>query len=95
MKTVDSVDVFSNKSNKGQQQQSFPLIFWIISCISWILLVITSWISLKWLNDSSYYVIWTIYVERKFERYYYLPFQMHVAFFVKPQTPHRNTYIID
>ena len=80
MKTVDSVDVFSTKSNKGQQQQSFPFIFWIISCISWILLVITSWISLKWLNDSSYYVVWSIYVERKFERYYYLPFQMHVAF---------------
>ena len=78
MKTVDSVDVFSTKDNK--KEAPFPFIFWIISCLSWILLVVTSWISLRWLEDYDSYVIWTIFVERGFERYYYLPFQCHVAF---------------
>ena len=78
MKTVDSVDVFSTKDNK--KEAPFPFIFWIISCLSWILLVVTSWISLRWLEDYDSYVVWTIFVERGFERYYYLPFQCHVAF---------------
>ena len=54
-------------------------IFWIFSVISWLLLIVTGWISIKWLHDEDYYVIWTIFVERNYEKYYYLPFQMHVA----------------
>ena len=59
-------------------------ICWIMSYISWIMLVITGWISLKWL-DNEYQIIWTIYafrnnlgVDDKYV-YRYLPFQMHVS----------------
>ena len=55
------------------------IIFWTLSVISWLLLIVTGWISIKWLHDEDYYVIWTIFVERNYEKYYYLPFQMHVA----------------
>ena len=76
MKTVESMDIVTYKS---KSEQYFPTIFWIISTISWILLIITGWISIKWLNDDDYWVVWTIYVERNFEEYYYMPFQMHVS----------------
>ena len=35
-------------------------ICWIMSYLSWIMLVITGWISLKWLDDDMYWIIWTI-----------------------------------
>ena len=74
---------FSYEQNQKQNQKTetpkLNIIFWVLSCISWLLLIITGWISIKWLNDEDYYVIWTIFVERNYELYYYLPFQMHVA----------------
>lgn len=70
-------------------------ICWIMSYISWLMLVITGWISLKWLDEepglhgTDYkhgWTIWTIHVDRNNQDidddlYYieYWPFQMHVA----------------
>ena len=76
MKAVESMDIYSYGVKRGDICRKN---FCRISIISWILLSITGWISLKWLNDSNYWIIWTIYVERNFENYYYMPFQMHVA----------------
>lgn len=58
-------------------------ICWIMSYISWIMLVITSWISLKWLED--FWTIWTMAIYRNDSSiedkyvYDYRPFQMHVS----------------
>ena len=59
-------------------------ICWIMSYISWIMLVITGWISFKWLADDDCEMVWTIIALRKVngsdplkETYY--PFQMHIA----------------
>ena len=64
-------------------------ICWIMSYLSWIMLVITGWISLKWLDDDMYWIIWTIVAYRNNSdlddkyvysyRFGYLPFQMHVS----------------
>ena len=60
-------------------------ICWIMSYISWIMLVITGWISLKWLDDDMYWIIWGIRAYRNNSNlddkyaYGYLPFQMHVS----------------
>ena len=64
-------------------------ICWIMSYISWIMLVITGWISLKWLDDDMYWIIWTIVAYRNNSDlddkdvysygFGYLPFQMHVS----------------
>ena len=70
-------------------------ICWIMSYISWLMLVITGWISLKWLDEEPGFhgtdykhgwTIWTIQVYRNNQDidddlYYivYRPFQMHVA----------------
>ena len=72
---------FNDEHNQIQKPETPKMntIFWILSVISWLLLIVTGWISIKWLHDEDYYVIWTIFVERNFEKYYYLPFQMHVA----------------
>ena len=35
-------------------------ICWILSVLSWLLLLVTGWISLKWLDDDNYRIIWTI-----------------------------------
>lgn len=58
-------------------------ICWIMSYLSWIMLVITSWISLKWLEDFN--IIWQIAVVRNINDlddkyvYHYIPFQMHIS----------------
>lgn len=39
-------------------------ICWILSYISWLMLVITGWISIKWLDDENE-IIWTIGAPRK------------------------------
>ena len=58
-------------------------ICWIMSYLSWIMLVITSWISLKWLEDFN--IIWQIGVVRNINDlddkyvYHYIPFQMHIS----------------
>ena len=54
-------------------------ICWILSYLSWLLLVVTGWISIKWLDDDMHYIIWTIIVHRDMKYYPYLPFQMHVS----------------
>ena len=77
--TVDSKNEFTYDQKTKTVTQKENIIFWVVSCTSWLLLIITGWIAIKWLDDKDYYVIWTIYVERNFETYYYLPFQMHVA----------------
>ena len=67
----------------GEKSRNIPvkknIFFWVLSCTSWLFLIITGWISIKWLDDDDYYIIWTMYIERNYENYYYLPFQMHVA----------------
>ena len=77
--TVESKNEFTYEQKQKNVEPKLNIIFWVFSCISWLLLIITGWISIKWLDNKDYYVIWTIYVERNFENYYYLPFQMHVA----------------
>ena len=77
--TVESKNEFTYEQKQKIVEPKLNIIFWVFSCISWLLLIITGWISIKWLDNKDYYVIWTIYVERNFENYYYLPFQMHVA----------------
>ena len=61
-------------------------ICWIMSYISWIMLVITGWISMKWLADDKCWMIWTIRAVRDnddffkdYLKYEYYPFQMHIA----------------
>ena len=59
-------------------------ILWIMSYLSWLMLVATGWASIKWLDDEKYEIIWTIHAHRsrggidplKLE---YFPFQMHVS----------------
>ena len=59
---------FSNKKN------IIKSICWIISYISWLLLTINNFASLKWLYNKKYMRIWTIKVLKKYE---YLPIQMN------------------
>ena len=59
-------------------------ICWIMSYISWLMLVITGWISIKWLDDEIYEIIWTISAPRKRNgvdplEFEYYPLQMHAA----------------
>ena len=58
-------------------------ILWIMSYLSWLMLVATGWASLKWL-DGDYEIIWTISAPRNHQgndplKYQYHPFQMHVS----------------
>ena len=77
--TVESKNEITYEQKEKNENPKNNIIFWALSCISWILLILTGWIAIKWLDDKDYYVIWTIFVERNYENYYYLPFQMHVA----------------
>ena len=54
-------------------------ICWILSYLSWLLLVVSGWISIKWLDDDLHHIIWTIGVPRDMKPYPYMPFQMHVS----------------
>ena len=76
---MKSFELMNISYESGKKEKNFSIIFWVLSHISWILLLITGWISIKWLDDRDYWVIWTIYAERNFEEYYYMPFQMHVS----------------
>ena len=62
-------------------------IFWIMSVFSWLLLIITGWISLKWLDDDTISsIVWCIH-KMKADHLYpdgkkyteYAPFQMQVS----------------
>ena len=53
-------------------------ICWILSVLSWLLLLVTGWISLKWLDDDN--IIWTILrIEKVGDNTSYAPFQMESA----------------
>ena len=59
-------------------------ILWIMSYLSWLMLVATGWASLKWLDDEKYEIIWTIHALRNhngvdYLKWMYNPFQMHVS----------------
>ena len=55
-------------------------ICWILSVLSWLLLLVTGWISLRWLDDDKYHIIWTMYrYEKVGDNVDYLPFQMESA----------------
>ena len=54
-------------------------ICWILSVLSWLLFIITGWISLRWLDYDPYNTVWTIhrFEFRSFGSYY--PIQMQSA----------------
>lgn len=79
MESVQTINSYNRENITLPEKSHYSTIFLIITCFSWLLLLITGWISLKWLSDEDYYLIWTIFIERNFENYYYLPFQMHVS----------------
>ena len=59
-------------------------ICWILSVLSWLLLLVTGWISFKWFADDIYRTIWTIIrIEKGDEgipdKVNYRPFQMESA----------------
>ncbi len=57
-------------------------ICWILSVLSWLLLLVTGWISFKWFADDKYAYIWTIHRFEKvdiLDKYNYEPFQMDKA----------------
>lgn len=85
------METLNSNNNASKDSNNSKKILWIISYFSWISLVITGWISIKWLNEEPSpahigWTIWTMYIFRnnnenlddKFA-YGYLPFQMHVA----------------
>ena len=58
-------------------------ILWIMSYLSWLMLVATGWASIKWLDDENE-IIWTISATRSHYgidplKTIYYPFQMHVS----------------
>ena len=72
--TVESKNEFTYEQKQKIDEPKLNIIFWVFSCISWLLLIITGWISIKWLDNKVYYVIWTIYVERNLEKLLLLTF---------------------
>lgn len=56
-------------------------ICWILSILSWLLLIVTGWISLKWLKEDS--IIWTIIAMKTksngFQIGQYYPIQMQIS----------------
>ena len=62
-------------------------ICWIMSYLSWLLLVASGWASIKWLDDeSSGWFIWIFYADRTRKGgsdplEYYYPFQMQVSLY--------------
>ena len=79
VQTVQTINAYKRAKFSIPEKSQYSIIFIIITCISWLLLLVSGWISLKWLEDDDYMMIWTIYIERGYENYYYLPFQMHVS----------------
>ena len=58
-------------------------ICWILSVLSWLLLLVTGWISLRWLDDDKYNIIWTMHrYEKEGDNTDYLPLQMESALLV-------------
>lgn len=65
-----------NQENDKQNKENtkMELIFKIISYISWLLLLVNSCVSLRWLYKKKYMRVWTISVIKKYE---YVPLQMY------------------
>ena len=65
-----------NQENDLQNKENskVELIFKIISYISWLLLLVNSCVSLRWLYKKKYMRVWTISVIKKYE---YVPLQMY------------------
>ena len=70
---MDKINLnFSGKEN------IIKTICWILSVLSWGLLIITGWLSLKWLKHND--IIWTIMIyENPYQKASYAPFQMHIS----------------
>ena len=55
-------------------------ICWILSVLSWLLFIVTGWISLRWLDDKFNPIVWTIHkIEFQGGNGFYLPIQMQAA----------------
>ena len=52
-------------------------ICWILSYITWLLLTINSWVSLRWLYNKKYLKIWTINIIVDISKHVYIPLQMY------------------
>ena len=57
-----------------KENSKLELIFKIISYISWLLLLVNSCVSLRWLYKKKYMRVWTISVIKKYD---YVPLQMY------------------
>lgn len=64
--------------NFNGKENIIKSICWILSVLSWSLLIITGWISLKWIKHNN--IIWTIILyENPYQNANYAPFQMHIS----------------
>lgn len=54
-------------------------ICWILSVLSWLLFIVTGWISLRWLDYKETQIVWTIKKIELGEYGYYAPIQMQAA----------------
>ena len=64
--------------NFSGKENIIKSICWILSVLSWALLIITGWLSLKWLKHND--IIWTIIIyENPYQNALYAPFQMHIS----------------
>ena len=64
--------------NFNGKENIIKSICWILSVLSWALLLITGWLSLKWIKHND--IIWTIYIfENPYQKALYAPFQMHIS----------------
>lgn len=54
-------------------------ICWILSVLSWLLFIITGWISLRWLDYDPYNTVWTIHRYEFRPQGPYIPIQMQSA----------------
>ena len=66
--------------NFSDGDNAIKSIYWILSVLSWLLLLVTGWISLRWLADDKYSIIWTIIkIEKEGGYVPYEPLQMHAV----------------
>ena len=53
--TVESKNEITYEQKEKNENPKNDIIFWALSCISWILLILTGWIAIKWLDDKDYF----------------------------------------
>ena len=66
--------------NFGSSENILKSIFWLLSYLSWILLTINSWASLKWLYNEKSMTIWTLSIINDYDLHSYRPLQMYFIF---------------